>query len=66
MPEMRESEFDWSSEMKLIFDIFNTIMSLSCCIMVIYFFYKFITGDEQEIKTLWYGIAAIAFLIVMK
>lgn len=52
--------------MELIFEIFNLLMSIICLFLEAYCFYKFIIGDKEERKTLWYGVAVIIFSLNMK
>lgn len=53
-------------KMELVFEIFNLLISFACLFLETYCFYKFITGDKEERKTLWYGIAIIIFSLNMK
>lgn len=43
--------------------IMNILCLISKIILMIYFGYKFLSGDKEKRSTLWYGLAFIATLI---
>ena len=45
---------------KLIFENIALVCKILC---MVYWGYKFITGDKEKRSTLWYGLALIAILI---
>lgn len=46
-----------------VFCIFKLFASVVYLIFSIYCTYKFLTGDKEEKKTFWYGIAIIICLL---
>ena len=48
---------------KAVLDIACVLYKAVSLVLGIYFFYRFLTGNMNDRKTLWFGIAAIIFMI---
>lgn len=45
-----------------MFQIFNAIMAVARIILLLFYGWKFFSGDKEDPKTLWYGIVCLIFL----
>lgn len=43
--------------------IMDSLISMGKIVLMIYFGWKFLSGNKEKISTLWYGLALIAALI---
>lgn len=46
--------------------LFRTILQIALGVYILYYGYKFYSGDKEKVSTLWYGIAClICFLSIL-